>query len=144
MQSDDLYQRAWPLASVVSAPVASMGVRVYLDLCPISLALQPAPLLLPPPPPPLLLPKLSFLFQQLLGTLEDPVIQNDGGLPLPRLLPQSPVLTASAHRQGLLTFALVVRRFLRRWRQGRDCGSLLLSVLICAKHCVGILLSIWK
>ena len=83
-----------------------------------SFALQPAPLLLPPPPPPLLLPKLSFLSQQLLGTLENPVIRNDGGLPLPRLLPQSPVLTASAHWQGLLTFALMARRFLGGWRQG--------------------------
>ena len=35
-----LYQRPWPLASLVSASVASIGVQVYLDLCLIFLLLR--------------------------------------------------------------------------------------------------------
>ena len=39
MQSNNLHQCPWPLASLVSIPVASMGVQVYLDLCLIFLLL---------------------------------------------------------------------------------------------------------
>ena len=40
MQSNNLYQRPWPLAALVSAPAASTGVQVYLDLCLIFLLLH--------------------------------------------------------------------------------------------------------